>query len=126
MEQLEDLFNRAIAPFSFLDVAPVEKALQPVHDFTQNLSDSLGLPVDQVNYLFLFILDYPLAIIYRLVPGATLKHVYAIVFGVLSLIYMIGNGVYHSLFSCTVAYLIMLVLPNRHGRLLCVSWAWGT
>jgi hypothetical protein len=109
----------------FLDVTPVQQLMSPLAHVVADLSDKSGLPVDKVNFLLVFLLSYPLAIVHRYIYNPTLRHIYSAVFGILTVIYMVGNDFYHSLFSAVVAYILLFTLRNPFGTKLIWGWAFG-
>jgi len=118
--------GREIAPhLQFLDVSPVKSLLYPLEQQALAIQDASGLPIDQVNFLLLFVLSYPLAIIHRQIWNPTLRHLYSAVLGILTVIYMMGNDFYHTLFSALVTYIILCVVRNPFGTKMIWIWSYG-
>mmetsp|Transcript_8660 Transcript_8660/g.36105 ORF Transcript_8660/g.36105 Transcript_8660/m.36105 type:complete len:500 (-) Transcript_8660:29-1528(-) len=110
---------------TYLDVTPIRNLMSPLNAVTAAMGEASGLPEDQLDFLLLFILAYPLALIHRQIYNPTLRHIFAMVFGILTVIYVIGNQVYHSFFSTLVAYIILRAMPNKLGSKLIWVWAFG-
>src|SRR3990167_860776 len=109
----------------FLDVSPIQKLMSPLHNAVFQIHESCGLPIDQLNFLALFLLSYTLAFIFRFIGNTTIRHIYSAFFGVLMVIYMMGNDFYHSLFSAIITYLLLCVVRNEFGTKLIWIWAFG-
>ena len=120
-DNLQVVFNN----LSFLDVTPIKNLMSPLADQAAIVSESAGLPIDQVNFLLLFFLSYPLALIHRQIWNPTIRHLFSAVFGILTVIYMVGNDFYHSLFTALVTYIILVVVRNPFGTKLIWFWAFG-
>merc|ERR1712137_533334 len=118
--------GREIAPhLQFLDVSPVKSLLYPLEQQALAIQDASGLPIDQVNFLLLFVLSYPLAIIHRQIWNPTLRHLYSALLGILTVIYMMGNDFYHTLFSALVTYIILFFVRNPFGTKMIWIWSYG-
>jgi len=119
-------FGRSIAPhFQIFDVSPVKSLLAPLEHQALQLQSVSGLPIDQINFLLLFVLSYPLALVHRQIWNPTLRHLYSGILGILTVIYMVGNDFYHTFVSALVAYLIMSVVRNPTGTKLVWAWSFG-
>lgn len=108
-----------------LDLAPILKLMSPLQDLSHDLHQSLGLPIDQLNFLLLFFLSYPLALIHRQIWNTTIRHIFSLFFGVLTVIYMMGNDFYHSLFSATVTYILLCTIRSPIGTKIIWFWSFG-
>eukprot|EP01095_Lingulamoeba_sp_RSL-Kostka_P016379 TRINITY_DN8003_c0_g1_i2.p1 TRINITY_DN8003_c0_g1~~TRINITY_DN8003_c0_g1_i2.p1 ORF type:complete len:467 (-),score=36.63 TRINITY_DN8003_c0_g1_i2:40-1440(-) len=100
---------------AFFDVQPVQSLLYPLHYICLICSNYFDLPLYQINYLFCFLVSFILAIIFRFFTNTTLRHTYSTVCGVLFVIFVHGNDVYHGLCSVIIVYIIMYLLPNKFG-----------
>eukprot|EP00903_Cladosiphon_okamuranus_P019810 g18207.t1 len=78
------------------------------------LADSIGLDAGTMKYVLLLLLAYPLAAVFVSLPNATTKHVFSIFFGVWTMQFVFYAQWIHSFISSAVAYLMVLVLPNRY------------
>lgn len=110
---------------SWLDVSPVQQLLSPLTMFVASFSESSGLPIDKLNFLMVFLLSYPIAIVFRFLQNTTVRHIYSAFWGILIVIYMVGNDFYHSLFSAMITYLILYFVRNPIGTKLIWMWAFG-
>lgn len=99
---------------------PLFAPLDAIVDIVQ---DATGLQTGHLRYLSCFFLAYPLGLIHRQIHSVFLRHFLAALWGFLMLVWMLGNGAYHSLISCTVAYIILFVSPNKTGARAVVAFA---
>ncbi|KAF1777658.1 Membrane bound O-acyl transferase, MBOAT [Phytophthora cactorum] len=86
-----------------------------LHAQVDELSASLGLGSDQLCYVLCLFAAYPLAVVYKLLPGASLKHVFDVVLGVSIAQFVLGSGWVHSFISSFLTYLIVKFGPSKHA-----------
>jgi hypothetical protein len=125
MEEALALARSVAESLSFLDVTPVKQLMWPLEQQALLLQENSGLPLDQVNFLMLFFLSYPLALIHRSIWNTTVRHIFSAFFGILTVIYMMGNDFYHSLFSAVVVYLILCFVRSPVGTKMIWIWSFG-
>ncbi|KAF1334340.1 Lysophospholipid acyltransferase, partial [Globisporangium splendens] len=80
-----------------------------------SLSASLGLATDQLRYVLCLFAAYPLAVVYKLLPSASLKHVFDIVVGVLLAQFVLGSGWVHSFISSFITYVLVKFGPAKYA-----------
>lgn len=79
------------------------------------LSSTLGLATDQLRYVLCLFAAYPLAVVYKLLPTASLKHVFDIVVGILLAQFVLGSGWVHSFVSAAVTYTLVKFGPAKYA-----------
>lgn len=90
------------------------------------LSVSLGFPVDQLKYVICLFLAYPLAAIHRSLPDSpTLKHFFSGSIGFAMGWFCFGTGMFHSLFTSLVTYLIVSFVKGPLAPKLVFLFALG-
>ena len=110
---------------SFLDVAPIRDLMFPLNQSVASLEASTGLSADKLNYLAIFLLCYPTALIHRFIGNTLLRHLYSLILGFLIIIYMVGNEVYHSIFSSLVTYFVLYFARGKSGTTFVWIWSFG-
>lgn len=79
------------------------------------LSITLGLATDQLRYVLCLFAAYPLAVVYKLLPAAPLKHVFDIVVGILLAQFVLGSGWVHSFISSAITYFLVKFGPAKYA-----------
>ncbi|KAI9987573.1 hypothetical protein PInf_023614 [Phytophthora infestans] len=79
------------------------------------LSELVGVPVDQLRCVACLLAVYPLALIVRKLPSVTAKHWLHICAGVSIAQFVYGTGWLHSLLSSLVTYALVCVLPPKRA-----------
>ncbi|KAF1788153.1 Membrane bound O-acyl transferase, MBOAT [Phytophthora cactorum] len=79
------------------------------------LSELVGVPVDQLRCVACLLTVYPLAIVVRKLPSVTAKHWLHICAGVSIAQFVYGTGWLHSLLSSLVTYALVCVLPPKRA-----------
>lgn len=79
------------------------------------LSASLGLAVDQLRYVLCLFAAYPLAVVYKLLPAGSLKHLFDILVGLLLAQFVLGSGWVHSFISALITYVLVKFGPPRYA-----------
>ncbi|GMF46478.1 unnamed protein product [Phytophthora fragariaefolia] len=102
---------------------PYADALTPLefgflHAQVDALSASLGLGSDQLRYVLCLFAAYPLALVYKLLPSASLKHVMDVAVGVSVAQFVLGSGWVHSFVSSLLTYALVKFGPARHAPTL--------
>jgi len=121
----EPLLEYIPSQLLFLDVTPIRALMFPLNQSVSSLEASTGLSADKLNYLAIFLLCYPTAIIHRFIGNTLLRHLYSLILGFLIIIYMVGNEVYHSIFSSLVAYFVLFFARGKTGTAFIWIWAFG-
>ncbi|KAF4318248.1 hypothetical protein BBO99_00004369 [Phytophthora kernoviae] len=88
------------------------------HSQVDELSSSLGLASDQLRYVLCLFAAYPLAVVYKLLPTASLKHLMDVVLGVCIAQFVLGSGWVHAFLSSFVTYLLVKFGPSKHAPML--------
>ncbi|TMW63010.1 hypothetical protein Poli38472_005628 [Pythium oligandrum] len=78
-----------------------------------DLSSSLGLASDQVRYVLCLFAAYPLAVVYKLLPAASLKHLFDIAVGISLAQFVLGSGWVHSFISSFLTYVLVKFGPPK-------------
>ncbi|CEG40878.1 lysophospholipid acyltransferase [Plasmopara halstedii] len=82
------------------------------------LSQFVGVPVDQLRCVTCLLAAYPLAIVVRKVPNVATKHWLHICAGVSIAQFVYGTGWLHSLVSSLLTYAMVCVLPHKTAPLV--------
>ncbi|KAK9836737.1 hypothetical protein WJX74_007100 [Apatococcus lobatus] len=94
-------------------------SLVPVFDWERDAAASIGQTVSVLRFMLCFFASVPISIIFKQVPTAKGRHLYAAVTGFALIYYPFGNGCVHSLGPILITYLAMLV-----ARPYCGMIAW--
>ncbi|CEG41053.1 lysophospholipid acyltransferase [Plasmopara halstedii] len=86
-----------------------------LHAHVDNLSASLGLGSDQLCYVLCLFVAYPLAVVYKILPTASLKHIFDIVMGISIAQFVLGSGWIHSFLSSLLTYLMVKFGPRQYA-----------
>uniref|UniRef100_A0AAV1TL02 Lysophospholipid acyltransferase n=1 Tax=Peronospora matthiolae TaxID=2874970 RepID=A0AAV1TL02_9STRA len=89
-----------------------------LHERVDGLSASIGLGSDQLRYVLCLFAAYPLAVVYKLLPGASLKHVMDVVVGISMAQFVLGSGWIHSFISSLITFLLVKFGPPKHAPVL--------
>ncbi|POM61381.1 Lysophospholipid acyltransferase, partial [Phytophthora palmivora] len=85
-----------------------------LHAHVDELSTSLGLGSDQLCYVLCLFAAYPLAVVYKLLPAASLKHLFDVILGVSMAQFVLGSGWVHSFLSSLITYLLVKFGPSKY------------
>ncbi|KAI9913169.1 hypothetical protein PsorP6_005624 [Peronosclerospora sorghi] len=85
-----------------------------LHDHVDHLALSVGLARDQLSYVLCLFAVYPLAVVYKLLPSATLKHVMDILVGVSIAQFVLGSSWIHSFLASGLTYVLVKCGPPKH------------
>jgi hypothetical protein len=99
---------------------PYAELVTPLHfDYfnaqVDTLSATLGIASDQVRYVLCLFAAYPLAVFYKLLPSASLKHVFDIAVGISLAQFVLGSGWVHSFISSFITYLLVKFGPPKYA-----------
>ncbi|KAH7484303.1 hypothetical protein KRP22_005476 [Phytophthora ramorum] len=111
MDRVVDLVER-LQPYAEL-ATPLDFGF--LHAQVDELSASLGLGSDQLRYVLCLFAAYPLAVVYKLLPGGSLKHLMDVVTGVCMAQFVLGSGWVHSFVSALVTYVLVKFGPSKHA-----------
>ncbi|DAZ98042.1 TPA: hypothetical protein N0F65_004532 [Lagenidium giganteum] len=114
MEHVEALFARA-QPFAEL-ISPLK--FHYANQQVQELSLTLGLAHDQLRYVLCLFAAYPMAIVYRSLPSASLKHIFDVVTGIAMAQFVLGSGWVHSLLASTLTLLLVKYGPAQYAPMI--------
>lgn len=114
MDRVVDLVA-LLQPYAEL-ATPLDFA--PLHAKVDELSSQLGLASDQLAYVLCLFAAYPLAVAYKLLPTASLKHLMDVVLGVSMAQFVLGSGWVHSLLVSLVTYVLVKFGPAKHTPML--------
>lgn len=89
-----------------------------LHAQVDELSSSLGLASDQLAYVLCLFAAYPLALVYNLLPSASLKHLVDVLLGVSMAQFVLGAQWVHSLLSALTTYLLVRFGPAKYAPYL--------
>ncbi|GLD95209.1 hypothetical protein PINS_up003851 [Pythium insidiosum] len=100
------------------DLQPYAELVTPfkfehANALVNELSGNLGLASDQVRYVLCLFAAYPFAVIYRLLPSPSLKHLFDILVGGALAHFVLGSGWVHSFISSLITYLLVCFAPAR-------------
>eukprot|EP00741_Cyanophora_paradoxa_P001233 tig00000471_g1190.t1 len=87
------------------------------------LSKIAGFPVDQVRYVACLLLAYPAAGIHKLLPSATVKHIYSIVVGLFFGYLCLREDIVHSFAVALGSYFLVKLGPARYSHVLVMMFA---
>lgn len=73
---------------------------------TDDLSASIGFAADQIRLLIALFGAIPLGQIMKVLPGATLKHIFSVFWGIFFCFYVVGWGFLHVLASALIVYVL--------------------
>lgn len=82
------------------------------------LSAIIGIASDQVRYVLCLFAAYPLAVVYKLLPSASLKHLFDIAVGISLAQFVLGSGWVHSFISSFLTYLLVKFGPPKFAPYL--------
>ena len=85
----------------------------------------VGGQMPLLKYTLALFLAYPFALILRLLPGSTLKHIFSFIGGIFLSQWVFGEDWIHPMISSLVTYLICLVAPRNTIHILVFIWAMG-
>ncbi|KAG1704361.1 hypothetical protein DVH05_006369 [Phytophthora capsici] len=89
-----------------------------LNDQLASLSETVGVPVDQLRCVTCLLGAYPLAIAVRKLPSITAKHWLHICTGVSIAQFVYGAGWLHSLLSSLLTYALVCLLPPKRAPLV--------
>ncbi|CAI5733884.1 unnamed protein product [Peronospora destructor] len=111
MGSIIDIVER-LQPYAEL-ITPLDFSF--FHGHVNKLSASLGLGSDQLRYVLCLFAAYPLAVVYKLLPSASLKHMMDVAVGLSMAQFVLGSGWVHSFISSFVTYLLVKFEPPKHA-----------
>lgn len=93
----------------------------------QQLSSTVGMPKDQLKYLFCMIITIPLGWIFiRLPKNKNLRHLFAMSVGLALCAFCLGPFAFiHSFISSIVTYLLLSYLPHKKSPFYVFIWMMG-
>ena len=89
-----------------------------LHEHVDGLSASIGLGSDQLRYILCLFAAYPLAVVYKMLPGASFKHLMDVVVGISMAQFVLGSGWIHSFISSLITFLLVKFGPPKHAPVL--------
>ncbi|KAK9864166.1 hypothetical protein WJX84_000212 [Apatococcus fuscideae] len=92
-------------------------SLIPVFDWERDAADSIGQTVSVLRFMLCFFASVPVSIVFKQVPTAKGRHLYAALTGFALIYYPFGNGCLHSLGPILLTYLAMIVARPYCGML---------
>ncbi|GFR42985.1 hypothetical protein Agub_g3984 [Astrephomene gubernaculifera] len=104
----------------FQDLLSIEHNAIPHFAWELELSQATGLSPSQLRFTLALFATIPLAAGVRLFRNPTMRHLYALVTGLLIVYYPFGSGVILVLPMAVAAYLALLLAPRRAGT---IAWA---
>ncbi|CAH0488773.1 unnamed protein product [Peronospora farinosa] len=111
MGSIVDIVDR-LQPYAEL-ITPLDFSF--LHGHVNNLSASIGLGSDQLRYVLCLFAAYPLAVVYKLLPNASLKHMMDVAVGLSMAQFVLGSGWIHSFISSFLTYLLVKFGPPKHA-----------
>ncbi|KAL6071178.1 Lysophospholipid acyltransferase [Balamuthia mandrillaris] len=100
--------------------------MAPVDAVYSDLSLKTGFPADQLKCLSCWFVAVPLAVLFRYVPGTSLRHLFSILVSIGFCLFCLGPFSWgHAVFSSAVTYLILLLCPLRYAHRLVFVWVMG-
>jgi len=88
-------------------------------EWEQVLQAALGLSKDQMRFMLALFSSLLVGAGIRMFKSPTVRHMYALITGVLLTYYPFGSGVFHALPPAIITYLAMVVAPKKAGV---VAW----
>eukprot|EP01132_Coremiostelium_polycephalum_P004175 gene4175-5225_t len=86
----------------------------------------IGFPLDQVKTVICMIISYPMAMIMKRLPNATMKHLMNIGLGIFYCTWSLGSYSWvHSFVSALIVYVMMSVLPRKSAPLAVFIFCMG-
>ncbi|TDH67510.1 hypothetical protein CCR75_002307 [Bremia lactucae] len=86
-----------------------------LHGQVDQLSASIGLGTDQLCYVLCLFAAYPLAVVYKLLPNGSLKHIFDILLGVCMAQFVLSSGWVHSFIASSVTYVLVKFGPPHYA-----------
>ncbi|KAH9101924.1 hypothetical protein AeMF1_021370 [Aphanomyces euteiches] len=90
--------------------------------YLTTVAEGAGLPLDQVRYVGCLFGAYPVAILFSLVPSATLKHIFSLTIGVALAQFVFGPSWVHTLIMAISTYLLVVLAPPKYAPRLVFLW----
>jgi len=85
---------------------------------------NIGLPLDQLKFVFCFLLSFPLGIVYRGLPNSiALKQVFVTSIGLYFAWFTLEKQILHSMISSSVVYLLAFIVPRRFYHSVVFTYA---
>jgi len=109
LQRYSDVCSQLAHYGSYTIPAPVAAGLEQLHQ-------NSGIPVDQLKFLLLAVGAYPVAFLYRLVPGTTLKHLFSIVLGIWMVNFLVSYQWLHTFICPLIAYFLLAISGPKYGR----------
>ncbi|KDO21008.1 hypothetical protein SPRG_13936 [Saprolegnia parasitica CBS 223.65] len=112
-----DGYMEAIAP-TLTQLDGVAQTLTPLkfeaaNAFLNEIAAGAGMELDQVRYAVCLFAVYPLALLFQLLPTATLKHLYSLGVGVSLAQFVFGSQWVHSFLMSFLTYLLVWLAPAK-------------
>ncbi|CAH0516904.1 unnamed protein product [Peronospora belbahrii] len=85
-----------------------------LYSYVDKLSTSLNLGSDQLRYVLCLFAAYPLAVVYKFLPSAHLKHLMDVIVGISIAQFVLGSGWIHSFIASFITYLLVMFGPPKH------------
>ncbi|RHY19658.1 hypothetical protein DYB30_004269 [Aphanomyces astaci] len=90
--------------------------------YLATVADAAGLPLDQVRYVSCLFGAYPFALVFSLLPSATLKHLFSLGVGVSLAQFVFGASWVHTLIMALSTYLLVVIAPAKYAPRLVFVW----
>ncbi|KAG2426844.1 hypothetical protein HYH02_014697 [Chlamydomonas schloesseri] len=107
------------AHLQFQEFLSASHNLIPHMGWEESTSGALGLSLSQFRFTLALFASVILVAGVRLFRNPTLRHLYAVVTGILIIYYPFGSSIMHVLPMAVAAYLAMLIAPRRAGA---IAW----
>jgi lysophospholipid acyltransferase len=82
-------------------------------DWIASQSASLGFAADQIRLMICLLAALPLGALHKLLPGATIKHIYSFLIGLWYTYFVVGFDTGHVFLFSLMIYVLARVLPRR-------------
>jgi len=86
----------------------------------------VGMPIDQVRLICVFLVNYPLGWLqFYCVPHGSIRHLFNISVGLFLQYFMFRQAIYHVVLITSVTYLLMALLPRNKQQNYVMAWVMG-
>ena len=96
-----------------------------LEDNVEQLSGSIGFPVDQLKCIFGLLVTYPLSILFVRLPPGVLRHAFSLFFGLFLMQFVFGSDWIHCAVASIGTYLLAALLPARISPYAVMLFAMG-
>jgi hypothetical protein len=122
-----EIIGRVVKEFFSPIGEPLSTTLTPYYDKAIHFGvTKIGLPVDQVIFVFLLFSTFPLTFLYRLLPqNTTIKHLYNLIIGLLFGFLCFGYDCLHLLILPLVSYILLCTVKHGISHKIVFVWCFG-